>query len=97
MIPCLFRYSTDAGYIKLIVWIYSTAPEAAWRNFHFFSLFTQLLGFSFGFGPTSAYRSLLDICSLPRQEGVKQQWIRGLLLTQTRGRVGYSSHNWNAG
>ena len=47
MIRCLFRYSGDAGFTKLIVEIYSTAPEAAGRNFPVSSLFTQLLGFSF--------------------------------------------------
>ena len=51
MIRHLFRYSTDAGYIELTVEIYSAAPEAAGRKFPFSSLFTQLLGFSFGFGP----------------------------------------------
>ena len=51
MIRCLFRYSRVAGYIKLTVEISSSAPEAAGRNFPFSSLFAQLLGFSFGFGP----------------------------------------------
>ena len=51
-IHCLFRYSTDEEFIKLIVGISSTAPEAARRNFPFSSLFAQLLGFSFGFDPT---------------------------------------------
>ena len=71
MIHCLFRYSTDAGYVKLIVEISSTAPEAAGRNFPFSSLFAQLLGFSFGFGPASACRLPEGICSLPRQDRVK--------------------------
>ena len=71
MICCLFRDSTDAVYINLIVEIQSAAPEAAGRNFPFSSLFTQLLGFSFGFGPASACRSPSGICSLPRVEGVK--------------------------
>ena len=56
MIRCLFRYSRDAGYIKLIVEIQSTVPEAAGRDFPFSSLLAQLLGFSFGFGPASACR-----------------------------------------
>ena len=51
MILCLFRYSRDAGYIKVIVEIYSTAPEAAGRDFAFSSLFPQLLGLSFGLDP----------------------------------------------
>ena len=51
MICCLFGYSREAGYIKLIVEIYSIAPEAAERNFPFSALFAQLPGFSFGFGP----------------------------------------------
>ena len=71
MICCLFRYSRDAGYMKLIVEIQSAAPEAAGRNFPFSYLFAQLLGFSFGFGPASACRSPEDICSSLRQDGVK--------------------------
>ena len=71
MICCLFRYSTDAGNIKLIVELLSTAPEAAGRNFPFSSLFAQLPGLCFGFGPTSACRSPEGICSPPRQNGVK--------------------------
>ena len=45
MICFLFRYPIDARYIKLIVEIYSAAPEAAGRNFPFSSLSTELLGF----------------------------------------------------
>ena len=71
MICCLFRYSRDAGYIKLIVAISSAAPEAAGRDFPFSSLFAQLLGFSFGFGPASACRSPDGVCPLLRQYGVK--------------------------
>ena len=72
MIHCLFMYSTDAGYIKLIVEIYSAAPEAAGRDFPFSSLFAQLLGFSFGFGPASACRSPEGVCSSLRQDGVNR-------------------------
>ena len=79
MIHCLFRYSTDAGYIKLIVEIYSTAPEGAGRDFPFSSLFEQLLGFSFGFGPASVFRSPEGICSSPRQDGVKGAADQGAL------------------
>ena len=71
MIRWPFRYSRDAGYIKLTVEIESAAPEAAGRNFPFSSLFAQLLEFSFGLGHTSACRSPEGICSLPRQEGAK--------------------------
>ena len=71
MICCLFRYSTDAGYIKLIVEIESAVPEAAGRDFPFSSLFTQLLGFSFGSDPASSCRSPEGICSLLRQDMVK--------------------------
>ena len=34
-------------------------------------MFAQLLGFSFGFGPTSVCRSPEGICFLLKQEGVK--------------------------
>ena len=47
------------------------SPDAAGRNFPFSSLFTQLLGFSFGFGPSSACRSSEGIWSSLRQDGVK--------------------------
>ena len=46
-------------------------PEAAGRNFPFSSLFAQLLGFSFVFGPASACRLPEGVCSLLRQDGVK--------------------------
>ena len=67
MIHCLFMHSRDAGYIKLIVEISSTTPEAAGRNFPLSSVFALLLGFSFGFGPASECRSPDGICSPPKQ------------------------------
>ena len=33
----------------------------------------------------------------PDRKGLKQWLIRALLLTQVRGREGYSSHNWDVG
>ena len=69
MIHCLFRYSTDARYIKLIVELQSTAPVAAGRIFPFSSLFAQLLMFSFGFGPGSACRSPEGIYCHPDRTG----------------------------
>ena len=45
----------------------------------------QLLGFSFGFGPTSVCRSPSGICSRPDRRGLKQRLIRALLLTQVGG------------
>ena len=76
-------------YIKLIVEIQSAAPEDAGRNFPFSSLFTQLLGFSFGFGPASACRSPEGVCSRSDRTGLKEQLIRGLWLTQAREMEGY--------
>ena len=73
----------------LIVEIYSTAPQAAGRNFPFSSLFTQLLGFSFGFGPTSVCRSPEGVCSLLRQDGVNGAADLGALLTQAGVGEGY--------
>ena len=87
MIRYLFRYSTDAGYIKLVVEIYSAAPEAAGRDFPF-SLFLQLLGFSFGFGPASAHRSPEDICSSLTQDGVKRAADSGALAHSGQGEGG---------
>ena len=69
MICCLFSYSTDAGYIKLIVWISSTAPEAAWRNFPFYSLFAQLLGFSLVFSPPPCVGHIQASFSHPGRRG----------------------------
>ena len=91
MIRCLFRYSTDAGFIKLIVEIYSAAPEAAGRDFPFSSLFAQLLGFSFGFGPASACRSPKCICFSLRQDGVKGAADSGALAHSGRGEGGVRS------
>ena len=88
MICCLFRYSTDAGYIKLIVEIYSTAPEAAGRDFPFSSLFAQLPGFSFAFGPASACRSPEGISSLLRQDSVKGADDSGSLAHSGQGEGG---------
>ena len=88
MIRCLFRYSTDAGYINLIVEIYSTDPETAGRDFPFSSLFAQLPGFGFGFGPASACRSPEGICSPPRQDGVKGAAASGALAHSGRGEGG---------
>ena len=45
--------------------------------------------FSFGFGPASACRSPECICPSLRQDRVKEQLIKGLWLTQARGREGY--------
>ena len=89
MIHCLFRYSTDAVYIKLIVEISSTAPEAAGRDFPFSSLFAQFLGFSFGFGSTSVCRSLEGVFSLSDRMELKEQLIQGLWLTQAAGKERY--------
>ena len=89
MIHFLFGYSRDAGYIKFIVEIYSNAPEAAGSDFSFSSLFPQLLGFSFAFGPISACRLPEGVCSRSDRTGLKKQLIRGLWLTQPGGREGY--------
>ena len=85
MIRCLFRYSTDAGYIKLIVEIYSAAPEAAGRDFPFSSLFTQLLGFSLDLPPPLHVGRLRASVLHSDRTGLKEQLIRGLWLTQAWG------------
>ena len=54
--------------MKLIVEFYSAAPEAAGRDFPFSSLFAQLLGFSFGFGPASVCRLPEGVCSSLSQD-----------------------------
>ena len=88
MIRCLFSYYTHAGYIKLIVVISSAAPEAVGRNFPFSSLFAQLLGFSFGFGPVCECRSPDGVCSSLRQDGVKGAADSGALAHSGRGEGG---------
>ena len=71
MIRCLLRYSTDAGYIKLIDCDLIHCSWAAGRNFPFSSLFRQLLVFSFGFGPASVCMSPEGICFPLRHDRVK--------------------------
>ena len=80
-----------AGYLKLIVGLQSAAPEAAGRDFPFSSLFPQLPGFSFGFGPTSACRSPEGVCSLLRQDGVKGAAASGALAHSGCGEGGLRS------
>ena len=89
MISCLFRYSTDAGYIKLIVEIYP--------------LLLRLLGeISLSLLCShSSWGSALDLApplyvgrlraSVLRSDrtGLKEQLIWGLWLTQAGGREGY--------
>ena len=70
------------------------ASEAAGRNFPFSSLFAQLPGFSFGFGPASACRSPEGICSSLRQDGVHGAADSGLRLTQAGGERGTDA--WRA-
>ena len=64
------------------------ASEAAGRDFSFPSLFVQLPGFSFGFGPASACRSPEDVCSPPRQNRVKGAAASGALAHPGRGEGG---------
>ena len=75
-------------HIKLILELYFTAPEAAERDFPFSSLFAQLPGFSFGFGPASACRSPEGVCSSLRQDGVKGAADSGALAHSGRGEGG---------
>ena len=51
-------------------------------------MFTQLPGFSFGFGPASACRSPEGVCSPPRQNGVKGAAASGALAHSGRGEGG---------
>ena len=52
---------------------------AAGRDFPFSSLFEELLGFSFGFGPAYACRSPEGVSSSLRQDGVKGAAASGAL------------------
>ena len=49
---------------------------------------SQLPGFSFGFGPTSACRSPEGVCSSLRQDGVKGAAASGALAHSARGEGG---------
>ena len=69
--------------------ISSAAPEAAGRDFPFSSLFAQLPGFSFGFGPASVCRSPEGVCSSLRQDGVKGAAASGALAHSGGGRAWY--------
>ena len=61
------------------------------RDFPFSSLFTQLLWFSFGFGPASECRLPEGICSLLRQDGVKRAADSGALAHSGQGEGGVRS------
>ena len=65
--------------------IQSAAPDAAGRDFPFSSLFAQLPGFSFGFGPAFAFWLPEGVCSLLRQDGVKEAGDSGSLAQSGRG------------
>ena len=71
--------------------IESAAPEAAGRDFPFSSVFAQLLGFSFGFGPASTCRSPEGVCSSRRQDGVKGAAASGALAQSGWGEGGVRS------
>ena len=87
MIRCLFRYSTDADTSN---WLWSFNPLLLRLLGEIsFSLFAQLLGFSFGFGPASVCRSPEGICSSLTQNGVKGAAVSGALAHSGRGREGY--------
>ena len=72
----------------MIVEIKSPAPKAAGRDFPFSSLFAQLPGFSFGFGPAPACRSPEGVCSSLRQDGVKGVGDLGALAHSGQGERG---------
>ena len=67
---------------------------AAWRDFPF-SVFAQLLGFSFGFGPASVCRSPEGVGSSLRQDRVKGTADSGSLAHSGQG-VG-EGVVWSAG
>ena len=77
MIRCLFRYSTDAG-TSSCLWSFNLLLLRLLGEISL-SLFVQLPGFSFGFGPASACMSPEGICSPPRQNGVKGAAASGAL------------------
>ena len=84
MICCLFRYSPDAGYIKLL-WRFNPLLLRLLGEISLSLLFAQLPGFSFGFGPASACRSPEGVCSHSDRMRLKEQLLRGLWLTQAGG------------
>ena len=61
---------------------------AAGRDFPFSSLFTHLLGSSFGFGPAFVCRLPEGVCSLLRQEEVKVAADSGALTHSGQGEGG---------
>ena len=65
-----------------------------WEKFPFSSLFSQLLGFSLGFGPASACRSPEGVCSSLRQDGVKGAADSGALAHSGQGEGGVWSSVW---
>ena len=86
MIRCLFRYSTDSG-TSSCLWNFNPLLLRLLGEISL-SLFAQLLGFSFGFGPASACRSPEGVCSLLRQDGVKGAADSGALAHSGWGKGG---------
>ena len=86
MIRCLFRYSTDAG-TSGCLWSFNPLLLRLLGEISL-SLFVQLPGFNFGFGPASACRSPEGVCSPPRQDGVKGAAASGALAHSGRGEGG---------
>ena len=78
-------HQVDCGYLIHCSW-------GCWEKFPFL-FFAQLLGFSFGFGPTSVCRLPEGVCSLLRQDKVKGAADSGALAHSGRGEGGV----WSAG
>ena len=63
--------------------------SCCWEKFPFLFFFPSGPGVQLWIGPASMCRSPEGICSCPDRTGLKEQLIRGLWLTQARGRAGY--------
>ena len=89
MIHRLFRYSTDAVYIKLIVWIYllllGLHGEISLSHLCLHRSWGSVLDLAL---PLHVGHPLVSVFC-PDRRGLKEQLIRGLWLTQAWGRERY--------
>ena len=93
MIRCLFRYSTDAGYINWL-WRFNPLLLRLLGEISLFRLCLPSSWFSFGFGPASACRSPEGVCSSLRQDGVKGAADLGALAHSGQGEGGVRILQW---
>ena len=89
MICCLFRYSTDGGYIKLIVEINPLLLRLLGEVSLSLLCSHSSWGSALDLAPPLRVGRLRASVLRSNRTGLKEQLIRGLWLTQAEGREGY--------